>query len=283
MSTTPEFTTVIGVDAKTLPQLRVSAPTWARYRPEMFDQPWLVFYDREQVTIDTLRDTLAGIGCGRRRVRAIGWPLHAAATYATQRERMLTGFVHATRYVETPWWLKVDTDALALRPADWLPASWFAQDPTTAQKAPGPGRTGWPGYAPGYYVWIASPWGYTKPADQMATLDDWGDAVDDLAAFPRLEIPYTPGGRRARHPRMASWLSFYRSDWTRFASELALHYCGPDRIPVPSQDGYHFYIARRRGDRYLRTQMRRLGWTNRPRLAGLQETAARAITGAFER
>lgn len=269
-----DFTPVIGVDAKTLPQLHLTAPTWARYRPEMFRQPWLVFYDAAQVTLTEVRDTLVAAG-KTRDVRAFQWPTIERVAYANQREKMLSGFCHVCRFVETPWWLKVDTDAVALRESDWAPDEWFRQQVDTTLP---PAAMN---YQDGYNVIIASPWGYTKPADQMDQLDQWGDLVPGLREYPRLDIPFTPGGRRARHARIASWVSFYRTDWSRFASDLALHYAGRDRLPVPSQDGYHFFVAKRRGDRILRAQMKRRGWTNCPRLEQLKTTVAKALRGEF--
>lgn len=256
-----ELTTVVGVDARTLEQLRLSLPTWARYRRELFRQPWLIFYDARQVHPAKIADVFPA-GDRPRDVRALQWPSSELTEYHSQRERMLSGFVHAARYVQTPWWVKIDTDAVALRESDWAPADWFER--------------------PEPPVWVASPWGYTKPADQMARLDDWADGVPQLREHARLDLPYEDGARRCRHKRMASWVSFYRSDWTRWASDLARHYCGLDRIPVPSQDGYHFYLAARTKAPTLRAQMKRRGWTNCPRLEGLRATATAALRGEFE-
>ena len=256
-----EATVLLGVDAKTLPQLAISAPTWRKYRPELWRMPWFVFFDDEQVTVAQLREVLTGVGRDKD-VRAFKWPRNAAAQYQNQREKMLSGFCHTCRYV--------------LREADWAPAEWFEPDLTVERDAV------YDRYAPGYNVWVASPWGYTKPAEQMQRLDNWADGVPGLKEYPRLDIDYEPGARRARHPRMASWLSFYRSDWTRYASDLALHWSGDSKIPVPSQDGYHFYVAKRRGDRVLRAQMKRRGWTNCPRLSKLKDTARAALAGEFE-
>jgi hypothetical protein len=279
-----DFTTVLGVDAKTLEQLVVSAPTWRKYRPEMFARPFLVFYDSTEVALSKLRETLLSLGFGESPVRAVSWPIVGRQPYANQREKMLTGFCHVSRFVQTPWWLKVDTDAIALKPSDWAPAEWFEPDDSIEYdpEADRPDYLLGLDYDPRYNVIISSPWGYTKPGDQMAALDDWADGVDILAPYPRLDVPFTPGARRARHPRIASYVSFYRADWTRFASDIARHYCGFDKIPVPSQDGYHFYIAKRRGDRILRANMKRRGWTNCPRIAGLRATAARALNGDYE-
>lgn len=254
-----DLTVVLGVDAKTAAQLYISAPTWAKYRPELFTLPWYVFVDGEQLPVRQILDLMTTIG-KTADVRVFPWPT-VATEYASQREKMLSGFCHVCRYVETPWWVKIDTDAIALNAAQpWPEPEWLQ----------------------GEHVIIASPWGYTKPADQMATLDDWGDAVPGLREYPRLNIPYTPGGRRARHQRIASWVSFYRSDWSRMASDMARHYAGMCKIPVPSQDGYHYYVAARRGDKILRAQQKRRGWTNCPRLEQLKTTAAKALAGDYE-
>lgn len=229
----------------------------------------MFFFDRAALSVRDVLAVARDAGLSDATVGAVPWP-PTDTDYASQRERMLSGFVYAADYVATPWWLKIDTDAVALRTEDWEPADWFARDPD-ADDPPDAS------FASGYYVWIASSWGYTKPADQMARLDDWADGVPELADRPRLDLPYTPGGKRCRHPRMASWLSFYRTDWTRWAAGLARSSVGPFKIPVPSQDGFHWYVSARRGNVGLRANMRRRGWTNCPRLAGLVATAQAAL------
>lgn len=266
-----DCTTVVGIDARTVEQFRWAVPTWKKHRPELWTRPWLFFFDRTALTIDAVMAVVRDAGLSDTPVSALPWPT-VDVDYPTQRERMLAGFIHAPAYVGTPWWLKIDTDAVALGPSDWAPENWFLRDPDADDPPDAP-------YASGYFVWIASAWGYTKPADQMARLDDWADRVPGLAEYPRLDLPYTPGGRRCRHPRMASWVSFYRTDWTRWAAGLARESLGPDRVPVPSQDGFHWYVATRRGDLTLRSSMRKRNWTNCPKLAGLVRTAQAVMAG----
>lgn len=267
-----DLTVVQAIDSRTLEQFRWSVATWRRNRPELWDHPWLFLYDRSSLSFDAVERAALDAGLGVTDVRAVPWPPVPAIEYPTQRERMLTAFIHAARWVETDWWVKIDTDAVALRPADWAPDDWFRRDPDAHDDPYLP-------YAPGYFAWIASAWGYTKPGDQMARLDDWADDVPELADLPRLDIPYTPGARRCRHPRMASWVSFYRTDWTCWASGLASRSVGEYRAPVPSQDGFHFYVAARTGVPTLRTSMRKRGWTNCPKLAGLVKTVSDVLRG----
>lgn len=251
----PDFTTIVALDARTIEQWRVSLPTWRLHRPELFQRPWLLIFDRDQLEPDAIRTALLESGPAPDDCRALPWPTQAAE-FASQRERMLSAFVHAPRAVRTPYWLKIDTDALAVRHDAWCPAEWFAGQP----------------------VWIASPWGYTKPGDQMHQLDIWARTTPELAEYPDLNLPFEPGARRVRHARMASWVSFYETAWSVMAADIAERACGPCRIPVPSQDGYHFYVAQRRGDFYRRVSMRRVGWTNCSRIASLRARAAEILS-----
>lgn len=272
---TRDITVVVAVDKKTLPQLKVSNETWAKNRPELFEWPFLLIYDRDAFSQSQLAAELRGTPLSGATVRTMPWPpSQPSLCYANQREKMLTAFVYAALSVETDWWMKIDADAIAIEPRtlnEWAPPYWFERDPIFL--APRDQQQ----FDPRYYGWIASPWSYTKPARQMADLDAWGDGVPQLAGHPRLNLPYEPTARRCRHPRMASWLSFYRTDWSRFVAQLAFNFSGQWNLPVPSQDGYVFYCAKRRGDRFLRTNMKRRGWTNVPKFSKLKLRAAEAL------
>ena len=41
----PDLTICVGIDRKTIEQLKVSWPTWQKHRPEMWTYPWLVFHN----------------------------------------------------------------------------------------------------------------------------------------------------------------------------------------------------------------------------------------------
>ncbi len=69
---------------------------------------------------------------------------------------MLTGLVFAAQEVETPWYLKIDTDVVATPCRRWLDPRWFEPD---AKGRP--------------CAFIASPWSYTKPAEWIDRLEEW--------------------------------------------------------------------------------------------------------------
>lgn len=238
-----KFTTVVGVDAKTIKQLTWSHQTWKKFAPEIWQNPMLVFYS------ETLQPGEISGMLEHPALTMVNWP-PANSLYDSQREQMLSGFVHMPRFVKTEWWMKLDTDAVRKPESKqpWIEPEWFDYlDPF--------GRP---------YAFIGNRWPYTKPADQMAWLDKWGDHVDGLNSYPPLDLPYNPNARTCRHKggRLASWITFFNTEW----SLLAASFCKFGHIPVPSEDGYHFYVAKRRRDAYLLTKFKKRGWTNVSRL-----------------
>ncbi len=250
-----QVTVVVGIDAKTIEQLAVSCETWRRHRPEMWTMPWIVFWDWTQLTrydIESIRARLAVPNLRLVEWPQVGWSPKSA--YESQREFMLSGFVHVpAQYCETAYWMKIDTDAVAHNGKTPLfDREWLDIQPCGRRLA-----------------WIASPWSYSKPAEQPGQLDAWGDGIPELHNGPRLNLTPEPGAKRIGHPRMASWLSFYSREFTIFAADLARRSCGAGRLPVPSQDGYHFYVANRSGWPFKLSKMKRRGWSNVPRLTNL--------------
>jgi hypothetical protein len=245
------FTTVIAVDEQTIKQLRVSWPTWQRHRRDILSNPMLIIYDREQVTPDDLSFVKHD------NVTYYGWP--PGGDFDTQREKMLSAFVHVPPWeVATQWWLKVDCDALAHNSDPWIDPRWFDKSPEKPES---------------FNSFIGSSWGYTKPANQMSLLDLWAAMVPGLSNHVALDLPYDPESGTLRHTRLASWICFFNTEWSRSASE----YADFPTIPVPSEDGYHFYVAERRGDPYLLTNFKRRGWSNHSRIAKLREAAERIM------
>lgn len=247
-----DFTTVIGVDLNTLKQLYLTHRTWMH--TEIYDNPLIVFYDDSQVHPSWL-SFLQHPDC-----TLINWP-PSGCEYDTQRERMLSGFLHvAARFVKTSWWLKLDTDAVRVGTEKWIKEEWFE-----------PLEDG------GYNAFIGNRWGYTKPAGQMAELDNWGDNVPGLAHHPRLNLPYDPAGKTCRHPggRLASWITFFNTEWNWTVAD----YCLFGHMPVPSEDGFHFYCAKRRNDPYVLTKFKKFGWTNVPRFNKLFKKVNEVLFG----
>ncbi len=76
-----------------------------------------------------------------------------------------------------------------------------------------------------------------------------------------------------KHSRIAGWLSFIRTDFSRRVAE----YC-PGQLPVPSQDTYHWYCAQRLGEGIVKVKFRGRGWdcihSDRRRATAVEEIMA---------
>lgn len=271
-----EITLVLGVDAKYLPQLAVAIKTWAAFQPGLMRWPWVVFFDTAVHSADVAKV----LGSGGKFADALLVPWgNCPNDYSSQRERMLTGFVHVPpATVETKWWMKLDCDALALPGTAREPfpdPDWFA--PGAHVRVAGETVDQPTNREP---VLIGSPWGYTKPADQIAKLNLWGDHHNELSQYPRLDLRHEENARRLYHPRYCSWLSFYNTEWSRWAAALSDRGRVPLKIPVPSQDGYHWYCAARTRAAVRLVKMKRYGWNNYPKFDKLQQAAQEALTRA---
>jgi hypothetical protein len=228
----PPLTLVVAIDDKSIVKLRHTWPTWMRHKPELREVPVLLIHD---ASIDPTKEDCA-LFREHPRLRFVPWEMPDALD---QRERMLTALAKVPALeVTTPWYLKLDVDVVATGPGAWIDPDWFLPDEQ--------------GRLPAF---ISSPWGYTKPADALARLDDWGDANPRLSSWPRLDLPFEAAAECVAHQRIISWCFFGNTAWTREVVEYA-----PNRLPCPSQDTYLFYCAARRGDRIIRTRMSRYGW-----------------------
>lgn len=208
-----------------------------QFRPEILDHPLLLLLD---VGID-FQEALATVA-PHSNVDIVQVP----RSLLDQRERMLSSFVFLAPWlVKTRWMLKLDTDCFAVRAnSDWCDAKQIA--PNEEGQEP--------------VLW-AGGWGYTKPANAIKTLDDWGDTVQSLRIFPRLDLPFDPKARAVTTPgRIISYVFFGNVSWLKWASELCC------RLPVPSQDTYLWYLAKRCGRFYRTSRMHRLGWEHRGRM-----------------
>lgn len=242
MKLTDLFTLCVVLDETHAREMSVVWPTWKAHRPELLQIPMLAIVDRTLSDIDLSllgHPSLKVVDC-----RAVNTTDH--------REFMLSQFVFTTPFeVSTPYFLKLDTDVVAYRHPMWLDQQWFENDP----------------------VFVASSWGYTKPADAIQQLDSWGDRIPALFGNRGpLNIPYVRGSGRVVHPRVISWLYFGRTDWHR---RLAAS-CG-DRLPVPSQDTTCWYAAERRKDFYRRVRFSRYGWRHINGIQRLRVAAAQSL------
>ena len=243
---TQDITVVTAVDAVYIDKLYWTYQTWLKFKPEIRDMKCLVIYDETQITPShPLMQVLSRLSRGKMYFR--GWTMHGAET---QREKMLSSLVFMpAEHVDTKWYLKLDADTLANERKRWILDEWF--QPNEKGEEP---------------VFVASPWGYTKPGNLLDILDDWGDTVPALAEYPRLNIPHEPGSATVSSARMASWVMFGQTAWTKEAIKA----CPSRRLPVPSQDTFLYYVAARRKDYYYRARMGHHGWAHISKLKNLQ-------------
>lgn len=244
----PEYTTVVGVDKNHLEQLSYTWPTWCKHKPHILLHPMIVFYDYRQVSEYQVRRIV-----DHPQLALVPWPFPGVEQWQgdktskwddPQRNKMLCGFVHvAARYVKTPYWLKIDTDVVAAAQNEWIDVGWFDGNPAI----------------------IAHRWTFTKPPNQMELLDQW--AADHMDVLPfmwhtkPLDLHPKPGWDRLSHKRIISWCGFFQTSFTRLCVTAASLTCElPLHLPVPSQDGFMFYMATRLGFPIVSTNLKKLGW-----------------------
>jgi len=242
----PSYTTVIGVDQNHLEQLRLVWETWKRNKPSLLKHPMVIFYDGKSCCPQQIREIVDhSNSC------IVRWPITILGENYIfsgdnhnkwsnpQRHKMLAGFVHVPRmWVETPYWLKIDLDVVAMEQDDWIDENWFKDNPAI----------------------ICPSWNYTKPADQMLKLDEWSHTFpiqDSFRLTKDLNLVPSPGSDKVVHKRIISYVGFFRTDFTRRCSELCNGELG---LPVPSQDGYCWYVAQRMNESIVHFNAKRLGW-----------------------
>lgn len=266
---TPDYTIVVGVDAKHLRQLSWVWRTWALNKPSLLQHPILIFRDKYQVPTD--RDVTRALEPYLPvSLQIVTWPFSNQDDYFlesdgnkwtdSQRYKMLAGFVHVpAMQCRTDYWLKIDTDTIASGMDDWIDPDWFRGNPAI----------------------VSHPWGFTKPADQMLKLDQWVRKHPVELHWwynkPPLDLLPKEGSSRVSHKRIISWCAFFHTGFTRNCSWLASELCGGYRLPVPSQDGYLWYMAKRGMNGIVRANMKKRGWVHRSSENGIREAVQKAL------
>ncbi|MCE9531545.1 MAG: class I SAM-dependent methyltransferase [Planctomycetes bacterium] len=240
-----DFTTVVGINDHCVQEFEKTWPTWKLNRPELSDHPLLLICDGErgetywQQKLRFVQHTKRKLICWDQ----IGLP---------KKEKMASALtLGAVSQINTPWLLKLDTNAVAVTQGEWLQPEWF--HPNEQNESP---------------VFVASPWGRTKPAEWLNRLENWAETIPDLSTFPRLNFSIPNGASAFRHPRMASWCFFGNTAWCRRVAS----WCADDRLPVPSHDTFHWYCAKRRGDFFRCVPMVEFGWRHIVRFRKLRQT-----------
>ena len=264
--TTPPFTTVVALDREHFEQFALVWPTWAKHRPEILAAPLLLICDVLDETgyrPDEWERRLAFLPFGGDGQPPIvrswhSWPctLYDQPSSIPQRERMLTALVKVPPWIVgnigTPYWLKLDCDAVAMRPDPrWCNWQWFDGNPAI----------------------VASPWGFTKPADALDRFDAWAKTVPTLAARGPVDWQARITSDRVCHHRIISWCMFCRTDF----SQQAASFVEGQRLPLPSQDTYHYLVARTLGETIYTPRMKRHGWAHCLRMTTLRERVREAM------
>ena len=262
----PDFTIVLGVDAKHLEQLRMVFPTWKKHKPNTFlNNPIIVFYDKEEVFQNQIFDVIDNPN-----LTVYPWP-PPGITYEgneedkftkSQRYKMLSGFVYIPALlVKTSYWLKLDTDTIATGQDDWIDSNLFIDKPAI----------------------ISQRWSFTKPPDQMMVLDKWVKDNKNKKSLLSVQNPLNlvpnPGEGRLNHKRIISWCSFFETGFTRLCAAFASETCGDFKLPVPSQDGYVWYVAKRLGLNIVRTNFKSKGFKHRSTFKNIKQAVEEAING----
>ncbi len=274
-----DITLVLGIDAKTIEQLRISWPTWKKHRaaasqPNMWDWPLILFFDRDQVNASDAYRLVRMDMDWQGPTEIVAWPPPTVqnSLYESQRERMLTGHVYIPALLcQTLYHMKLDTDALARPHEKWIEPQWFDKG--------GPYGTWRPAY-------VAPKWNYTKGAGWLGRLEDWGDGAlgAEVPINPPLQVNaplgcrswpnYSATAKRVGHSRMCSWCSYYSTDFTKTAAMILAKSCGEYKLPIPSQDTTMWYIAERCKLHKQIVGMKSRGWSNHPRVDELRRIAA---------
>lgn len=251
-----DYTLVLGIDQKTIECLRLVWPTWVKNKPTMTKQPLLVFYN------DVSEQNITDVIGNNSQTSLVRWPPpnvmyprdNLTKWTNSQRAKMLAGFVHcAGKYVETPYWLKLDVDVVATGMDDWVDDAWFAETPAI----------------------IAPGWGYTKPPYQMLQLDKWAETKQPmpLAACSPLNLLPEKGASAVYHERVCSWCAFFETEFSARISLWAESTCGVGQLPVDSQDGFSWYCAKRLGLPIQVVKMKRFGWQLKNGLDAIREAS----------
>lgn len=172
-----DFTTVVAVDDGHLRQLKLVWPTWRKHRPQIMEHPLLLICDAA-VARRIWRDRLAFLDHPDLQIETCDMPDAERNDDVTQREKMLSGLVFgAAQHVKTPWYLKLDTDTVALKPGDWLQDSWFGTNDA--------------GQLP---VFVSNPWGYTKLPTSSIALTPGPSPCRNWPATPTCRFTRFPAG-----------------------------------------------------------------------------------------
>jgi hypothetical protein len=182
-----------------------------------------------------------------------------------QRERMLSAFVFGVaEHVETEYFLKLDSDTVALNDHPWFMEDFYEYD------------------------MIGQKWGYTKPGQMVSTIDAWMDGLsksEEIEGYLGTDGSYVLTGDpskpwRMKHQckRVISWIRLCK---TQIAKDIA-NVCHYDTMPVPSEDTLVWRWCYKLDLKWGQHKFNSYGWKHmgRPKRQVLEEMCNKALAEA---
>lgn len=217
-----EVTIVTATDPKYVGHLKLTYPNWVKYK-NITKYPMILYVNGFK---NGCNDSQLDFIRNHPNIKIIEWDFKNTNS---QRERMLSAFVFgAARDVTTPYWIKLDADAFFTDHSELF---------TKEMKD---------------YDIYGHKWGYTKPFHWIKELDEWASDKDLFKKTKSLFDEKNVEGRRYNHKRVASYVQCHKSDFVKLAANIA-----GDKMPVPSQDTYLWYVAERSGSKWHRHNFKR--------------------------
>lgn len=230
----PEFTVVIPVDSNSVKVLSKTWQTWVNALPEIANAPHLIIHGDDVDPTNLLPEELKLIDDIK---FVLGWE----GSFSSPSEYCLDALVKKlSENVLTPWYLKIDPEAIAQNVFESPNPDWFRPAKDGTQVA-----------------FIAPQWRYSKPANVMSILDEWGDQISDLATTPRLDIPAPAEADRVYHDAVSSWCLWGNTRWTQEVTKYFDDSFPPERV---SHASYLYYCAARKKDSVIRAPFKDQGW-----------------------
>jgi len=250
-----DTTLVVGVDKKYFRQLAVTFPFWLKMWPKLREVPWVFFYDGVNPELKSAIEQVIESQKHYADTKVQAWLPPDRDQYEDQRDRMLTAWtLLPPLLVDTPYWLKLDVDAYPVRQiAGSFPVKrWFEAEPAIVGHA----------------------WGYTKTRGKRKEwfdiFDAWADNTTLMHADNPLNMQFGES-KRYSHKRIASFIAFFNTAWTKQVASECLARSDDWTIPIPSQDTFLWACAARMKKPIVRVRMKRSGWTNQSNFNKLQK------------
>lgn len=226
-----DITLVLCIDQNHIEELKFAWETWEFFKPELVGlKNKLLIYDADIENslkdLSFLDETFSYHRFDHK------------SYYKSQRDAMLTSWFEGCKKIKTRFYLKIDTDCFAINSdKGWVDALADRDN----------------------YKIISNPWGYTKNAERLTVLDNWGDTAKHIKDYPRLNLIPNTGSDKIVHSRIISFIGVFDTDWTNMISEDCFkdnHY----ELPDPSQDTFTWYCAERRKDPVKRISFKKFGF-----------------------